>query len=348
MDLLDSNTAVKMKNILVTGGTGFIGSHTVLALHEAGFNPILLDNLSNSEIDVLDALEQISGKRFVFFEGDCRDKTIYTKIHQEYPFESVIHFAAFKAVGESVEKPLMYFDNNLNSSIVLMDAMLNLGVQNIIFSSSCTVYGNPDNPMVTEETPLIHPESPYGYTKLVCEQMIDQVVNLNKKFSAVLLRYFNPIGAHESGLIGEKPVGVPNNLVPYITQTAIGKRACLSVFGNDYNTRDGSCIRDFIHVCDVADAHVAALKYVENKDAGQVFRFNVGTGRGTSVLELIKAFEESTGVSLNWKFADRRPGDVVEIFANTTLANKELNWFTKRNIHDAMRDAWNWEQNIKE
>lgn len=336
-----------MNNILVTGGTGYIGSHTAIALYESGYMPILLDNLSNSKVDVLDAMEKIAGVRFPFFEGDCRDSEIYSRIHQQYPFESVIHFAAFKAVGESVEKPLLYFDNNLNSSIVLMNAMQKLGVKHLIFSSSCTVYGSPAQPMVTEDTPLAKPESPYGYTKLVCEQMIDQVVDLNKSFSAVLLRYFNPIGAHESGLIGERPVGVPNNLVPFITQTAIGIREGLSVFGNDYNTRDGSCIRDFIHVCDLADAHVAASHYLEKKSTGQLFRFNVGTGKGTSVLELIEAFQKSTGIKLNWKFANRRAGDVVEIFANTDLSNKELQWQAKKTIHDAMRDAWRWEKNLK-
>jgi UDP-glucose 4-epimerase len=336
-----------MKNILVTGGTGYIGSHTAIALYECGFMPVLLDNLSNSKADILDAMENIAGTRFPFFEGDCRDIEIYSRIHQQYPFDSVLHFAAFKAVAESVEKPLLYFDNNINSTIVLMNAMQKLGVKHMIFSSSCTVYGSPAQPMVTEDSPLARPESPYGYTKLVCEEMIDQVVHLNQSFSAVLLRYFNPIGAHESGLIGERPVGVPNNLVPYITQTAIGIRECLYVFGNDYNTRDGSCIRDFIHVCDLAEAHVAALRYLEKKSIGQLFRFNVGTGKGTSVLELIEAFEKSTGVKLKWKFANRRAGDVAEIYANTDLSNKELKWQAKKTIHDAMRDAWRWEQNLK-
>jgi UDP-glucose 4-epimerase len=335
-----------MKHILVTGGTGFIGSHTAIALYEAGFQPVLLDNLSNSEIDILDAMEKICGVRFPFFEGDCRNESIYTTIYKEYPFDAVIHFAAFKAVGESVEKPLHYFDNNINSSIILMQAMQQLGVRHLIFSSSCTVYGNPEEAMVTEETPLAKPESPYGYTKLVCEQMIEQTVSFNKNFSAVLLRYFNPIGAHESGLIGEKPVGVPNNLVPYITQTAIGKRKELAVFGNDYDTHDGSCIRDFIHVCDVADAHVAALRYLQNKTTYETFTFNVGTGQGTSVLELIHAFEQATGIALNWKFADRRQGDVIEIYANTDLAQNELQWKARRDIHQAMSDAWRWEQNL--
>jgi UDP-glucose 4-epimerase len=335
-----------MKNVLVTGGTGYIGSHTAIALYEAGYQPILLDNLSNSEVDILNAMENICGVRFPFFHGDCRDENIYTSIYKEYPFDAVIHFAAFKAVGESVEKPLLYFDNNINSSIVLMQAMQKLGVGHLIFSSSCTVYGNPEEVMVTEQTPLAKPESPYGYTKLVCEQMIEQTVSLNRNFSAVLLRYFNPIGAHESGLIGEKPVGIPNNLVPYITQTAIGKRKELSVFGNDYDTRDGSCIRDFIHVCDVADAHVAALKFLKQKQTFDTYRFNVGTGRGSSVLELIHAFEQVTGVKLPWKIAERRQGDVIEIYANTDLAQNELQWQARRDIHQAMRDAWLWEQNL--
>lgn len=335
-----------MKNVLVTGGTGFIGSHTAIALYEAGYQPILLDNLKNSEIDILGALEKICSVRFPFFEGDCRDETIYTEIFNKYPFEDVIHFAALKAVGESVEKPLLYFDNNINSSIVLLKAMQQLGVKNLIFSSSCTVYGNPKHAMVTEQTPLAQPESPYGYTKLVCEQMIEQTVTLQQNLAAVLLRYFNPIGAHQSGLIGEKPVGVPNNLVPYITQTAIGKRKELSVFGDDYNTRDGSCIRDFIHVCDVADAHVAALNYLENKKTCSTYKFNVGTGRGTSVLELIRAFEEISGSKLPFKIAEKRSGDVIEIFANTEFANTELQWKASRDVQQAMSDAWRWEQNL--
>jgi len=335
-----------MKRVLVTGGTGFIGSHTAIALFEAGYQPILLDNLSNSERHILHAVEKICGAPVPFFQGDCRDLDIYSTIYNEYPFDAVIHFAAFKAVGESVQKPLLYFDNNINSSIVLMQAMQQLGVKHLIFSSSCTVYGNPKSTTVTEQNPLEKPESPYGYTKLVCEQMIKQVVSLNRNFSAVLLRYFNPIGAHESGLVGENPLGVPNNLVPFITQTAIGKRKELSVFGNNYPTRDGSCIRDFIHVCDVADAHVAALRYLENKATFETFVFNVGTGKGTSVLELIQAFEEATGVKLPWKIAERRQGDVAEIFANTDLANRELNWKATRDIQQAMSDAWRWEQYI--
>ena len=335
-----------MKNILVTGGTGYIGSHTALALREAGYQPILLDNLDNSELFVLDSLEKISGVKFPFFEGDCRDSEIYSKIHELYPFDSIIHFAAHKAVGESVENPLKYFDNNINGCIVLLAAMKKLHVKNLIFSSSCTVYGNPENAMVTEQTPLAMPESPYGYTKLVCEQIIEQVLNSSSNLSASLLRYFNPIGAHQSGLIGEKPVGIPNNLVPYITQTAIGIRECLSVFGNDYPTQDGTCVRDFIHVCDVADAHVAALKHIEKQTKPSLFKFNIGTGKGTSVLELISSFEESTGIKLNWRYADRRTGDVIEIFANTDLSNSTLEWKAKRNINDAMRDAWNWEKSL--
>lgn len=337
-----------MKNVLVTGGTGFIGSHTALALYEAGYLPILLDNLDNSESIVIDSLEKICGIRFPFFNDDCRNPDVYATIYDQYPYDSIIHFAAHKAVGESVIQPLKYFDNNINGCIVLLQAMKRLNIKNLIFSSSCTVYGNPENSMVTEQTPLAKPESPYGYTKLVCEQMIEQVINSNSKISASLLRYFNPIGAHESGFIGEKPCGIPNNLVPYITQTAAGKREFLSVFGNDYPTPDGTCIRDFIHVCDVADAHVAALNHLQNENAPALFKFNIGTGKGTSVLELISSFEKSTGIKLNWKFAARRPGDVVEIFANTDLSNTILQWKAKRNINDAMRDAWNWELSSKE
>jgi UDP-glucose 4-epimerase len=332
--------------ILITGATGFIGSHTVVALHEKGFIPILLDNYSNSEPIVLEALEKICGKKFIFFQGDCRDVNIYNQIYEQYPFNSVIHFAAFKAVGESVEKPIAYFDNNLTSTITLLNALKELGVKNLIFSSSCTVYGSPELSMVTEQTPYGEAESPYGYTKLVCEQMIQQTVNYGQPFSAVLLRYFNPIGAHESGLLGEKPVGVPNNLVPYITQTAKGLRECLSVFGDDYPTPDGSCIRDFIHVMDVAEAHVAALNFILKQDGLAVHTFNVGTGKGTSVLQAIQAFEDANDMKINWKIAPRRPGDVVKIFANTDYVESTLNWKAKRTINEAMKDAWKWEQNI--
>jgi len=334
-------------NILITGGTGFIGSHTALVLHELGFNPILLDNLSNSSVSVLDALEKISGTRFPFFEGDCRDAEMYERIFNQFPFSAVIHFAAFKAVGESVQNPLLYFDNNINSTIVLMQAMKKIGVEHLIFSSSCTVYGNPITNVVLESSFLSKPESPYGYTKLVCEQMITQAVELNNDFAAVLLRYFNPIGAHESGLIGENPIGVPNNLAPYIAQTAKGLRDSLSVFGNDYPTPDGTCIRDYIHVMDVADAHVAALQFTLNQEVKSAHIFNIGTGKGTSVLEAIKAFEDVNDLSVNWKFAPRRNGDVAEIYANTDLAENTLKWKSKRTIQQAMKDAWTWEQNNK-
>lgn len=336
-----------MSYVLVTGGTGFIGSHTAVALHEAGYKPILLDNLSNSEQETILGIEQITKSKIPFFEGDCRDKSIYHKINDAFPFDAVIHFAAFKAVGESVQEPFKYYDNNINSTVVLLEAMHELGVKKLIFSSSCTVYGRPAHPFVTEESPLNKPESPYGYTKLVCEQMIEQVITLKQKFSSVLLRYFNPIGAHESLLIGEKPIGPPNNLVPYITQTAIGKREIVSVFGNDYNTPDGTCIRDYIHVCDVAEAHVAALQYLETNEGFNTYKFNIGTGQGNSVLEIIKSFEEVSGQRLNWQFAARRFGDIDEIFASTTLANKELNWTAKRTMKDAVRDAWLWEKALK-
>jgi len=286
-------------------------------------------------------------KDFRFFEGDCREASIYERIFKEFPFEAVIHFAAFKAVGESVQNPLLYFDNNINSTIVLMQAMEKLNVKNLIFSSSCTVYGSPELTMVTESTPLQKPESPYGYTKLVCEEMIQTAVQLKQNFSAVLLRYFNPIGAHESGLIGENPIGIPNNLVPYITQTAKGLREKLSVFGNDYPTNDGTCVRDYIHVMDVAEAHVAALQFLENKTEIKTHIFNIGTGKGTSVLEAIQCFEEANNIKLNWQIAPRRSGDVAEIYANTDRAKEQLGWSSKRNITQAMKDAWRWEQNNK-
>ncbi len=332
-----------MAYVLVTGGTGFIGSHTAVALAEAGFKPVLLDNLSNSEKSVVESIEKVAGIQVPFFEGDCRDGVIYEKIYAEYPFDAVIHFAAYKAVGESVQLPFKYYDNNINSTVILLDAMMKLGIDKLVFSSSCTVYGKPEKPFVTEQSPLNKPESPYGYTKLVCEQMIEQVIDLKQNMRAVLLRYFNPIGAHESLLLGENPIGVPNNLVPFITQTAIGKRDKLSVFGNDYNTPDGTCVRDYIHVCDVAEAHVSALAYLNQKNDSGVHKFNIGTGRGYSVLEIVKTFEEISGDALNWEFAPRRFGDIDAIYASTELANTELNWQSKRTMKDAIEHAWNWE-----
>ena len=332
------------KNILVTGGAGYIGSHTVVELIQHGFNPIVLDNFSNSRPSVIDSLEEITQQKIISVTGDCRDAAVYDLIFSKYKIDAVIHFAADKAVGESVQNPLKYFDNNLNGLMVLLAAMERHDVKHLVFSSSCTVYGNPDNVYVDENSPLKSPESPYGFTKLVGEQMLDNMVRHGKKMRVVLLRYFNPIGAHPSALIGERPQGIPNNLLPYITQTALGIRAELSVFGNDYDTIDGTCVRDYIHVCDVADAHVSALTLLSASPDSCIEAINIGTGKGTSVLEIIRIFERETGVSLNWKFAPRREGDVPEIYAKADKALHTLNWKATYSVSDAVKHAWEWEK----
>lgn len=329
--------------ILVTGGAGYIGSHTVIQLIEAGYEAVILDDFSNSRPFIPQQIEKITGVLPMVIEGNCADKQLLDRIFTEFSIKGIIHFAAFKAVGESVADPLSYYGNNLGGLIALLAAMQRHGVTDFVFSSSCTVYGNPENEKcVSETTPLAPPTSPYGWTKWMGEQIIRDAVQANPSLNAVLLRYFNPVGAHESGLIGEMPQGTPNNILPYITQTASGKLEQLTVFGNDYATSDGTCIRDYIHVVDLADAHISALKYLGQN--GGLSVFNVGTGKGTSVLELIGAFENASGKKLNWKFGPRRAGDVEEIYASVDFAHEQLRWKARRTVADAVNDSWKWEQ----
>ncbi len=331
-----------MTDILVTGGLGFIGSHTIVSLHQAGYNPIVLDNLSNSRLSVLDGIEKITGKTVQFIKGDVNDPGIYASIFDQHDIQAVIHFAAFKAVGESVEKPLEYYRNNVGGLLTLLEAMHAAGVEKLVFSSSCTVYGEPQTVPVTENEPIKPATSPYGATKQMCETILQDVPWCKTQ----CLRYFNPVGAHPSGFIGELPLGVPNNLVPFITQTAAGIREQLTVYGNDYPTRDGSNIRDYIHVMDLADAHVASLKRLLEQQTPAHFEvFNIGTGQGYSVLEAVATFEAVNGVKVNYKVGERRAGDVVQVWADTTYANQILGWKATRSFEDMMRDAWNWQKN---
>lgn len=340
------------EKILVTGGTGYIGSHTVVELQSAGYEVIIIDNLSNSSADVVDNIEKVSGIRPAFEKLDCLDFEGLDKVFEKYKgIKAIIHFAASKAVGESVEKPLMYYRNNLVSLINLLELMPKHGVEGIVFSSSCTVYGQPDpeNLPVTESAPIKKAESPYGNTKQINEEIVRDTVASGAPINAILLRYFNPIGAHPTALLGELPNGVPQNLVPYLTQTAIGIREKLSVFGDDYDTPDGSCIRDFINVVDLAKAHVVAInRILEKKQKEKVEVFNVGTGRGISVLELITAFEKATGVKLNYQIVGRRAGDIEKVWANPALANNELGWKAERSIEETLLSAWNWQLKLRE
>jgi UDP-glucose 4-epimerase len=337
------------QKILVTGGTGYIGSHTVVELQNAGFEVIIIDNLSNSNVDVLDGIAKISGIRPLFYEMDCTDKNALELLFKENSFDGIIHFAASKAVGESVHKPLMYYRNNLVSLINLLELMPDNNVKGIVFSSSCTVYGEPDKNPIDENAPIKPAASPYGNTKQINEEIIQDFVHSGAPIKSIILRYFNPIGAHPSGEIGELPIGVPQNLVPYITQTGIGIREQLSVFGNDYNTPDGSCIRDFINVVDLAKAHVVAIeRMLQDKSEDRVEIFNLGTGKGASVLELIKIFEKVSGVSLNYKIVDRREGDIEQIWAQPEKANNVLGWTAKESLEDTIASAWNWQKRLSE
>ena len=333
--------------ILVTGGLGFIGSHTVVSLTQLGHQVIIIDDLSNSSLDVLDRIASITGSKPEFHQIDVRDKkqlATFFEAHQD--IEGCIHFAAYKAVGESVEKPLKYYENNTNALIYLLQELVKIPRCGLIFSSSCTVYGQADQLPITEDAPVKKAESPYGNTKQIGEEIIHDTTKVSD-LQAISLRYFNPIGAHESAKIGELPKGTPQNLVPFITQTAIGKRKELSVFGDDYLTDDGTCIRDYIHVVDLAEAHVVAIeRLVEQKNKDQFEVFNVGTGKGNSVLEVVKAFERSTGEKLPYKIADRRSGDVVAAFADTTKANQVLGWKAKLTLEDALKSAWKWEKSL--
>ena len=332
-----------MKKILITGGAGYIGSHTAVELWNAGLEPIILDDFSNSHENVLDRLAEITGKRFTFFRGDCNQRELLDQIAQEHQLAGVIHFAAFKAVGESTQQPLAYYKNNLGSLLVLLEFMQDKEIQNIVFSSSCTVYGQPDVLPVTEATPRKDAESPYGNTKKIGEDILMDYVKSKPGIRVVALRYFNPVGAHSSAKIGELPMGTPQNLVPFITQTAAGIRQKLTVFGNDYDTPDGSCVRDYIHVVDLADAHVKALRFLFEKPLDFYEVFNVGTGRGNTVLEVIHAFEKVNGLKLAYEIGPRRAGDVVKTWADTTKINQVLGWYPKFSLEDCMKDSWKWQ-----
>jgi UDP-glucose 4-epimerase len=336
------------KKILVTGGTGFIGSHTVVELIAAGYTPVIVDNLGNSSRKIVDQLEAIVGTNVEFHEFDLCDEAKTIKFIKSNPdISGVIHFAAHKAVGESVEQPLKYYKNNFYSLINLLEGYSEKPV-NFVFSSSCTVYGQPDVLPVTEDAPIKKAQSPYGNTKQIAEEILQDVAAVNDNYKIISLRYFNPVGAHSSALIGELPIGVPQNLVPFITQSAIGKRGPITVYGNDYNTPDGSCIRDYIHVVDLAKAHVAAIRHMETKQTASYEVFNIGTGKGSSVLEVINAFEKSTGVKLNYKVGPRRPGDVEQVWGNVSKAEQELGWKAELGLDDMMKSAWAWEEYIKD
>ena len=333
--------------VLVTGGMGYIGSHTVVELQEAGYEVLIVDNLSNSEASVKYGIEAITGKKVEFEQVDCCDYDALDKVFERFAPQSVIHFAASKAVGESVQQPLMYYRNNLNSLVNILTAMRKYGTENIVFSSSCTVYGQAEKLPVTEQTPRREATSPYGNTKHICEDILRDSVAAYSDFKVIALRYFNPIGAHPSALIGELPRGVPNNLIPFVTQTAAGIREQLSVFGDDYNTPDGSCIRDYINVVDLAKAHIAALGRMRQgkmKDSFEVF--NVGTGNGVSTLEIVKTFEKVNGLKLNYRIVGRRAGDIEAVWADPSYANSELGWKAEATLEDTLRSAWNWQKHL--
>jgi len=334
------------EQILVTGGTGYIGSHTVVELQKEGFEVVIVDNLSNSTMDVLDRIKQITGIRPAFEKFDLCDRQLTSDFFNKYrDIFSVIHFAAHKAVGESVKQPLKYYNNNINSLLNIVDVLTNFPHANLIFSSSCTVYGQPEILPVTEQSQIQKALSPYGNTKQICEEIIADTIDAGNSLNAIVLRYFNPIGAHESALIGELPLGVPDNLVPYVTQVAAGIRPELKIFGDNYNTPDGSCIRDYIHVVDLAKAHVSAIKrLIDKKNKTKLEIFNLGTGQGTSVLEVVKTFEKVVGIKLNYRIVDKRQGDIEQIWADSSYANMELGWKTEKTLQEALLSAWNWEK----
>ncbi len=335
------------KGVLVTGGTGYIGSHTVVELIEAGYEVVIIDNLSNSDESVIDGIEAITGLRPEFFKVDCRDVASLEKIFEKGKFDSIIHFAAAKAVGESVKQPLEYYHNNILSLINIISLMRKYNVPNLVFSSSCTVYGQPEVLPATEQTPRLEAESPYGNTKRISEDIIRDSVKAYDSISSIALRYFNPIGAHPSALIGELPRGIPNNLLPYVTQTAAGIREELSIFGDDYNTPDGFCIRDYIDINDLAAAHVTALdRMVDGKMKESFEVFNIGTGRGVSTMEIVKTFEQVNGLSLNYRITGRREGDIEAIWADPSYANEELGWYARKSLYETLRSAWKWQQRL--
>lgn len=328
-------------SILVTGGAGYIGSHTVVELLNAGYEVVVLDNLVNSSKESLKRVEEITGKSVKFYEADILDRDALNNVFDNENIDSVIHFAGLKAVGESVEKPLEYYHNNISGSLILFDVMRKHSVKNIIFSSSATVYGNPAFVPITEECPKGKPTNPYGMTKWMLEEMLMDIQKADKEWNVILLRYFNPIGAHESGKIGENPNGVPNNLMPYITQVAVGKLEKLGVFGNDYDTPDGTGVRDYIHVVDLAIGHVAAIKKLEEKPGVKIY--NLGTGNGYSVLDIVKNFEAATGIKIPYEIKGRRAGDIATCYCDASLAKKELGWEAKRDLKTMCEDSWRWQ-----
>ncbi len=335
------------KTVLVSGGAGFIGSHVTVELVEAGYDVVVADNMSNCDMTCFEGVTKIIGRRLPFVQMDFCDMEAVNRLFEEYHIDAVIHFAAFKAVGESVEMPLLYYRNNLLSFINVLEAARTHGGCNVLFSSSATVYGEPEELPVTERSPRQPATSPYGNTKQMCEDFLRDAVKAYSEIKGIALRYFNPIGAHPSALIGELPRGVPNNLVPFITQTAIGKRECLSIFGNDYPTPDGTCLRDYIDIVDLAKAHVCAVSRMLDGRMKEPYEiFNVGTGRPVSVLELVTAFEKVNGLKLNYRFAPRRSGDVTAIWADPTLANEELGWKAERSVEDTLAAAWAWEKHL--
>jgi UDP-glucose 4-epimerase len=337
-----------MQNIIVTGGLGFIGSHTVVELLNNNYNVIILDNLSNSEIFILDRIIKITNKKPIFIQVDVKDYIKISKLLDKYkPIDGVFHFAAFKSVNESVANPLMYYDNNINSLISIIRLMENFKIEKLVYSSSCTVYGQPNILPVTENSPFIKAWSPYGHTKQICEEIINSYINSNPIIKVATLRYFNPVGAHESGLIGELPKGIPNNLMPYLTQTALGIREFVNVYGNDYNTKDGTPIRDYIHIVDLAISHLKAYEYISNLDKSSNEIFNIGTGKGYSVLEVINSLNKWLDKPIKFKIVARRPGDVEQIWADPTKANQTLNWYPKYNLDDMTKTALNWEKNFR-
>ncbi len=334
-------------SVLVTGGTGYIGSHTVVELQNAGYEAVIIDNLSNSNPEVLNRIEKITGKRPKFYEADIRDKAALKKIFEENPdIESCIHFAGLKAVGESVSKPMEYYNNNIYGTLCLVEAMRDAGVKNIVFSSSATVYGDPAFIPITEECPKGVCTNPYGWTKSMLEQILSDITVADKEWNVILLRYFNPIGAHKSGTMGENPSGIPNNLMPYITQVAVGKRDHLNVFGNDYDTHDGTGVRDYIHVVDLALGHVKALDKIKENCGLKIY--NLGTGHGYSVLDIVKAFEKASGVKIPYEITARRPGDIATCYADASKAKKELGWEAKYEILEMCEDSWRWQKNNPE
>lgn len=335
------------QKILVTGGTGFIGSHTVVQLINSGFEVLIVDDLSNSRVEVLDSIRKITGVAPLFECFDLCDFDTTNNFFAKYKPDAVIHFAAKKAVGESVQLPLLYYRTNLVSLMNIMEASMANGCHKMVFSSSCTVYGQPDVNPVGESAPLQKAESPYGNTKKICEEMLSDFAKVNP-FGVISLRYFNPVGAHESALIGEYPLGPPSNLMPVLTQTAIGKRSSFQIFGNDYNTPDGTCIRDYIHVVDLANAHVAAIEKLKTESlVNQISYYNIGTGNGVSVKEMVDAFERTNDLKLNYTYASRRPGDIEQVWADNTKAVAELGWSAKHDLEDMVRSAWKWECNVK-